>query len=459
MRNHKPGRSALIIDDDKAFCEAIREYLSGIGIETRAAHTCAESLEICSREKVDLVLLDQRLPDGDGVSLCAPILQWNDDTKIIFITAYPSFDNAVGAIKAGAIDYLPKPFDLEELELNIRNCFRTQELERIARIHKYKSIKESEEAVLIGEDGGFDEVLRVVDLAASVDAPVLVTGETGTGKNAVAEAIHFKDRLGRTSFVSINCAALPASLIETELFGHEKGAFTGAVASRKGIFEMADGGTLFLDEIGEMPVSLQSKLLGVLEDRKVRRLGGEGERTVNVRVIAATNTSLEDAVRDRRFREDLFYRLSVVRIHLPPLRERRRDIPPLCDAFVRKIAKGREIRIPDDEMDKLAAYDWPGNIRELRNIIERAIILQKGPVIRPSEHLRVSLSPETTRIPSGNGILLLEEMERRHIEHALRELSGNYTRAASALGISLSTLKRKIREYGLGRTDPKRPAC
>ncbi len=451
------SRRILVIDDDRTFCEAIRDYLAGMGFDVRTAHSREESLKICSREKVDLVLLDQRLPDGDGVSLCAPILKWHEEAKIIFITAYPSFDNAVGAIKAGAVDYLPKPFDLDELDLNIRNCFRTQELERIAQIQRYTSDKEREDTVLVGGSGGFDETLRIVELAAAAAAPVLITGETGTGKTAVARAIHYRQRAARTSFVSINCAALPPGLIETELFGHEKGAFTGAVAARKGIFEMADGGTLFLDEIGEMPFHLQSKLLGVLEDGKVRRIGGTGERSVNVRVIASTNADLEDAVRGGRFREDLFYRLSVIRIHLSPLRERRADLPGLCDHFLRTIANGRGIRIPADEMERMRAYDWPGNIRELRNIIERAVILQKGPEIRPSALLLVPRHAGPA--PSGGGgVLTLREMERRQIADALREFTGNSTRAARALGISLSTLKRKLKEYRIARTDPKRPA-
>ncbi len=445
-------RTALVIDDDRVFCAAIRDHLAGMGIDARTAHSCAESLEVCSREKVDLVLLDQRLPDGDGVSLCGPILKGNEEAKIIFITAYPSFGNAVGAIKAGAIDYLPKPFDLEELELNIRNCFRTQELEKFAQVQRYKNDKECEETVLIGGSGGFEETLRIVDLAASVDAAVLVTGETGTGKNAVARTIHYRGRTGRAAFVGINCAALPPGLIEAELFGHEKGAFTGAVAARKGIFEMADGGTLFLDEIGEIPFHLQSKLLGVLEDGKVRRIGGAAERAVNVRIVAATKIDLEEAVRDGRFREDLLFRLSVIRIHLPPLRERRQDLPALCDHFVRKIAKGREIRIPEEEMDRLCAYDWPGNVRELGNIIERAIILQRGPEIRPSGLLGVPKSALPSPAPAGGGVLTLEDLQKRHIGDALREFSGNYTRTARALGISLSTLKRKVKEYGIVRT-------
>lgn len=445
-------KSILVIDDDKVFCNAVADYLTSETVEIHTAHTGEDGLVICSQHKVDVVLLDQKLPDAEGVSLCPSILNHHDQTKIIFITAYPSFDNAVEAIKMGAYDYLSKPFELQELELAIERALRTLELERIEQLQSYRDDKESEETVLVCGNGGFSEILELVDLAAAADAPVLITGETGTGKNVVARTIHYKDPSHKKVFICLNCASLPENLIEAELFGCEKGAFTGAVSTRKGIFELAEGGTLFLDEIGAMPLHLQSKLLGVLEEKKIRRIGGESIKPVDVRIIAASNTDLENAIENGAFREDLYYRLSVIRIHIPPLRDRREDIPELCRYFIHAMAHGHHIKLPHSELAILLEYEWPGNVRELKNVIERSLILQKGTALRPSEFLNVDFSASSASscsAPRGNGVSSLEEVEREHIRHALDTFAGNYTRTARALGISLSTLKRKVRSYGL----------
>ncbi len=398
-----------------------------------------------------MVLLDQKLPDVEGHTLCPSILRQNEQTKIIFITAYPSFEGAVKAIKLGAYDYLSKPFELEALDLAIEKSFRAIDLETVEQFQRYKSEKESEEAVIIGGAGGLAGILELVDLAASSDAPVLITGETGTGKDLMARAIHYKGPLRRNAFIEINCAALPESLIEAELFGHEKGAFTGAVTSQKGIFEMAEGGTLLLNEIGEMPLNLQSKLLSVLEGKKIKRLGGELLTPVNVRIIAATSVDLEKAVR-KSFREDLYYRLNVILIHLPPLRDRRQDIPDLCAYLLKKISRGMEVELPDSEIARLMEYDWPGNIRELRNILERSFILRKGPILYPSQLLE-KINNSSNSLPPGpstdDGPITLVEMEKACIQKTLDRLSHNYTQAARSLGISLSTLKRKLKEYEL----------
>ena len=449
---HKAIRSILVIDDDKMFCSAVADYFTHETTEVLTAHTGEDGLAICAQQKVDVVLLDQKLPDREGVSLCPSILNHHDQTKIIFITAYPSFDNAVEAIKMGAYDYLSKPFELEALQLAIKRALRTLELERIEQLQSYKDDKESEEAVLVSGNGGFPEILRLVDVAASAEAPVLITGETGTGKSVVARSIHYKGMSHKRIFICINCAALPENLIEAELFGCEKGAFTGAVATRKGIFELAEGGTLFLDEIGAMPLHLQSKLLGVLEDKKIRRIGGESMKSVNVRIITATNTDLEKAVEKGIFREDLYYRISVIRIHIPPLRDRREDIPELCEYFIHTMAQGRHVDLPDSELARLMEYEWPGNVRELRNLLERSLILHTGTTLRPSAFLNGGFKTASiSSLPAsgGNGNSSLAEVERRHIQHVLNTFSGNYTRTARALGISLSTLKRKVKRYGL----------
>lgn len=438
-------KTLLIIDDDPLFCDSIKEYFKD-SLDVLIANNGEEGIKTCSNYKVDVVLLDQNLPDAEGHTLCPSILKYNELTKIIFITAYPSFDGAVKAIRAGAYDYLSKPFELEELKLAIDNALRTLTLERLAQVEDYRSSKEIEETVLIGGEK-LSEVRKLIDVAAQTDAPVLITGETGTGKNVVAKAIHYKSNR-KGAFININCSALPENLIEAELFGYEKGAFTGATTSRKGVFEMAEGGTLLLDEIGEMPMHLQTKLLSVLEDGKIKRLGGETIRPVYVRVIAATNTNIEEVL-GKRFRPDLYYRLSVIRIHIPPLRERKEDIPELCRYLMRKIAC-TDITLEESEIKRLMDYSWPGNIRELKNILERAFLIQKGKPFRPSELIGTKLSEHALSLAtSGDEIITLEEMEKDHIRKVLNQLSGNLSKTASALGISLSTLKRKLKEYNL----------
>jgi len=448
-------RTFLVIDDDRVLCEAIKDYFASKTVEVLISHTGAEGLSICSRRKVDVVLLDQKLPDVEGHTLCPSILRQNNQAKIIFITAYPSFDRAVKAIKLGAYDYLSKPLELEELDLAIQKAFRTIDLETVEQFQKYRSEKESEEAVIIGGDEGLSEVVKLVVLAASSDAPVLITGETGTGKDLVARNIHYRSPFRRAAFIEINCAAFPESLIESELFGHEKGAFTGAVKSKKGIFEMAEGGTLLLNEIGEMPLNLQSKLLSVLEGKKIKKLGGELITPVNFRILAATSVDLDKAV-GKSFREDLYYRLTVIRIHMPPLRDRRKDIPELSGFLLKKIARGSSVKLADSEVARLMEYDWPGNVRELRNILERAYILQKGASLHPSELLAKKNDTSKTApwVPvAGDGLTTLVEAEKNCIKHALDKLSHNYTQTAKALGISLSTLKRKVKEYGLEKPE------
>jgi DNA-binding NtrC family response regulator len=431
----------------------VRDILSDESTEVITANTGKEGLKICTETKIDVVILDQKLPDAEGVSLCPSILQQNDQTKIIFVTAYPSFSNAVEAIKVGAHDYLSKPFEMAELELTVRQAFRTQELEKTEQIQNYHDNKESEEIDLISGQGVFDEIRKMIDLAAASDAPVLITGETGTGKNVVARAIHYKSNLPKKLFLTTNCAAFPESLIEAELFGSEKGAFTGATSLRRGIFELADGGTLVLDEIGSMPIHLQSKLLGVLEEKRIRRVGGELFKPINVRIIAISNSDLEEAIKNKLFRDDLYYRLSVIRIHIPPLRERKQDIPKLCEYFINKMARDTKTRLADSELNKLIEYEWQGNVRELKNVIERSLIIQRGQTLRPSQLLRmVSNSPSFISencVNKESGVIILKTMEKQCIEQALDKYKNNFSQTAKALGISLSTLKRKLKIYHL----------
>jgi DNA-binding NtrC family response regulator len=447
---HSAGRKTLlIIDDEKVLCNTVRDFLENDRLEVLEAHTKAEGLAVCSDRKVDIVLLDQKLPDGEGHTLAPAILEKNDQAKIIFITAHPNFENAVTAVRLGAHDYLSKPFDIEELKLTVDNALRTLELERVEQVQNYAREKDREAVVIVGGSGAFSEVLALVDMAAEMEGPVLITGETGTGKNLVAKAIHYKSPFGGSAFVSINCSALPETLIEAELFGYEKGAFTGAIGAKKGLFEVADGGTVFLDEIGDMPTHLQTKLLSVLEDGNMRRIGSTTVTPVNVRVIAATNAELESAL-GKTFRKDLYYRLSVARIHIPPLREHADDIPQLCSYLLAKIARGRNIELSESELTRLKQYDWPGNVRELRNILERALFLQKGEDLAPSLLVErsgaMSMRQLKTDFVAGNGLKTLAQTEQEAIRSVLASLSGNLTKSAKSLGISLSTLKRKLRE-------------
>lgn len=307
-------------------------------------------------------------------------------------------------------------------------------------------------SALVGSSKAFEEVKRLVELATSVEAPVLITGETGTGKSLIARAIHRGMSSTENSFVPVNCAAVPENLIEAELFGNEKGAFTGATSVRRGLFELADRGTLFLDEIADMPLGLQARLLCVLEDREIRRLGGDRMIPIKARIIAATSVPIKQML-EKKLRRDLYYRICVLRIHIPPLRERPQDIMDLCRYLVGRVACGREVSIPPEEMQKLMAYDWPGNVRELKNALERAVLLQRSKTIRPSlqlghadetlsTHIVQPTSPEEPQV-----LLTMREMEKHHIEKTLERFGGNHTKTAIALGISISTLKRKLKSY------------
>jgi len=450
----KPSRRRLLlVEDDTLLCRAVSDALASETLEVAAAHTAAAGLAACTDRPVDIVVLDQRLPDGDGRSLCERILAVNADTKIVFVTAYPSFESAVTALKAGAHDYLCKPFSVEELGIAVRRCLGALDLERVERLEAYRAVKDRQEAMLVG-GVGLDPVRDVVARAARAEASVLVTGETGTGKTLVAKAIHFGGPRRVGPFITLNCAALPDSLIESELFGWERGAFTGAVDAREGVIAMAEGGTLFLDEIGEMPLHLQAKLLNVLEERQVRRLGGRTSRAVNFRLVAATNAHLEERVAAGAFRPDLYFRLNVIQIRMPPLRERTADLPPLCEHLLHGIAGRNGAQLAPGEIERLAAYAWPGNVRELRNILERSVVLHRDP-LRPSEllaprALAAEAPPGAALQDDAPADLTLLDVEMRHIQRALVRNGGNLTRTAKALGISLSTLKRRVKAARIG---------
>jgi DNA-binding NtrC family response regulator len=445
METEKRKHSVLIIDDDRLLCEMAGEFLSGEGFSVMSAYNGKEGLERCALHHFDIVLLDQKLPDGEGYALCPQIIAFAEDTKIIFITAFPSFKNALKAIESGAFSYLTKPFELKELKIAIEKCLRMNELENAEESLQYQSSRESFSAALVGEEKSLAAVSKLIATAARASSPVLITGETGSGKSLAAKLIH-RASGRRGPFMVINCSALPEHLIESELFGHEKGAFSGAHVMKKGLLEIAENGTVLLDEIGEMNFHLQAKLLGVLDEMQVRRIGGVISRPVQVRIIAATNIPLETKIKDREFREDLYYRLNVIRIHMPPLRERREDIPRLVEAFLKEMAWHRELSVSQRDMRRIQDYYWPGNIRELRNVIEMAVIHTQSdgelqiPSLMPAQS---GATPENANEISPD-LLPLAELEKKYIIQAYEKMNRNLTQTAKILGISLNTLKKKL---------------
>ena len=440
--------SILIIDDDRNFSLSIRDYLSGRNYRVEVANTGSEGLKLAREQWFHLALLDENLPDAKGHLLCPELLKVNADLKIVFITAQPSFNHALQAIRAGAYDYLSKPFELGELDLSLANAARTLELEQEADIGRYAAGRDQLENQLVWASPAMARLKGEVEMTADSGSPVMITGETGTGKNLLARYIHQRSSRQDGPFIVINCSAIPENLAEAELFGHEKGAFTGAMRTKKGVFELASGGTLVLDEIGDMPLLLQARLLTVLDGNVIRRVGGEATIPVDVRVMATTNADLEKEVAAKRFRADLYYRLSVLRFQVPPLRLRKDDMPLLLRQFLKNFNRG-EATIEPGELEVLVKYDWPGNIRELRNIIERSVLLHRAGRLRPSELIALNGHHAANAGEEAAGddgeVRPLEEMEQGYITATLKKFNGNKSQAAKALGISLSTLKRKIK--------------
>lgn len=446
MLEAKPKRM-LILDDEPFFREVLADVFSGRGFSISLASNLESARTLIRRTPFDIALLDNHLPDGDGLSLVPELVKFGEGVKILLITAFPSYESAVLALKSGIHDYLSKPVEVDEVLLTVERLLHTTELEKVEEVQRFQAHRAGERALLVGSGARFAETRRLIERAAGADARVFITGETGTGKSLVAKAIHYASGLAEKPFIGVNCAALPESLIEAELFGVEKGAFTGATATRKGLFELAEGGTLFLDEVAEMPLQLQSKLLGVLEDRTIRRLGSEVERAVSVRIMTATNVDPEKAVESGSFRRDLFYRLNVIRIPLPPLRERLDDLPDLCRHFIASLAPGRSVSVGEEEFERLAGYEFPGNVRELRNLIERSLLLHDGPFIFPSR--LVYSRPTVSGAFPIESPARLADIERMHILKSFDRNGRNLTATAQALDISLSTLRRKLTEYGM----------
>ena len=443
----------LIVDDEAVVRDSLREWFAEDGYPVFAVASAREALEKLAQEAIDVLLVDIRMPGMDGLELQRKVRVIAPRAAVVIMTAYGSVDTAVAALKEGAYDYIVKPFDPEELERVIEKAAEHAVLkcenERLKE-HLELAVDSGAEEI-IGESEAMQQVCELIATVAPTEATVLITGESGTGKELVARAVHRLSPRRSMPLVSVNCAGLPEGLIESELFGHEKGAFTGAQYRRKGKFELADGGTIFFDEIGDISAKTQIDLLRALEEKVVTRVGGNSPIPVDFRIVVATNRELKKDIAEGRFRLDLYYRFAVFVIHLPPLRHRRADIMPLADHFLAIATRemGRAARNFSPAARRvLVDYDWPGNVRELKNAVERAVVLQRGSQIEATDlPMNTSLFSEVATVAD----LSLAEVEKCHIQRVLSKMDGNITHAAQALHIDRVTLYNKIRKYGLRR--------
>ncbi len=444
----------LLIDDDESLLEVTAHQLKQGGYDVTTAVTGEQGLEKFKAGTFEVVVTDLALPKMNGIDVLKEVRHLNKDVVVIIITAFGTVENAIEACTLGADDYVTKPFSREQLRFVLEKALRLRNLKAENLQLKSELLEKYDFQNIVAKSGKMQEVLKMVSRVAESDATVLILGESGTGKELVARAIHYNSPRKDNPFITVNCPSIPDNLLESELFGHVKGAYTGATKDRRGKFEQADGGTVFLDEIGDLKPELQAKLLRVLQEKEIERVGGEKATKVDIRILAATNQDLEARVKDGTFREDLYYRLTVVPVHVPPLRERKDEIPYLVDHFLHKYARGRRLQIGEDATERLMAYDWPGNVRELENAIERAAVLTANAMITP-EVLPSQVRPEQEDEVAGNVIripdegLALEEIERRSIEIALEKTGGNQTRAAKFLKIPRHILLYRMRKLGV----------
>jgi two-component system, NtrC family, response regulator AtoC len=444
----------LIVDDEKNLRESIAEYLKIEGMETEKAENALAAKRLLGESVFDAAVVDLKMPGMSGLELLSWMREQGPEVPVIMISAYGDIDDAVSAMKIGAKDYLVKPFNPEELAIRISRMVSARRLSDAASALK---IGDDAGERLVGQSRAIAEIRRLVDKIAPTDATILITGESGTGKEVTARSIHDKSSRSEEPFVAINVGSIPETLLESELFGFERGAFTGADARKSGIFELANKGTLFLDEIGDMPQHLQVKLLRAIQEKKIRRIGAAKDLPTDIRIIAATNRDIEAAVHTGAFREDLYYRINVIRIRLPPLRERMEDIQELADAFIRRLSArlGRKIDgLSRGALERLQVYRFPGNVRELENILERAVILCESqvigegdlllPIVTNGKHTRTDAAPSAV-LPTLN----LGDLEKAAVSQALLRWEGRREKAARELGISRRTLLNKIKDFGL----------
>jgi len=450
----KPAAALLLVDDDEAFRKVLARELGRAGYDVATAASGEEALRRVAEREPDVVLLDLRLPDRDGLEVLEAVQAASPATDVIMLTGHGSIDTAIQAVRAGAFDYVAKPCPLDELEVRIQRALERQSLRRRASILERGLTPPDVAASFVGESPEFRHLAQLLERVAPTDSTVLITGETGSGKEMVAKLIHARSPRRGRPFVVVECAALQESLLQSELFGHERGAFTGADRAKPGLFEVAHGGTIFLDEIGEVSQATQVKLLRVLDTSTFRHVGGTTEIRVDVRVLAATNRDLPALVKQGHFREDLFYRLSTIAVEVPALRQRRGDVARLAAHFVAALNEryGTARRLGERALAVLERHDWPGNVRELQHALEAAMVVCDGEEILP-RHLPRTLAEAPASAPAdeaGSASLpTLEEMERAHVARALEAAEGHRARAARLLGISERNLYRKLREYGL----------
>jgi DNA-binding NtrC family response regulator len=446
----------LVIDDEAAQRDVLTGYLKKKGYKILSAASGKEGIDITKNNPVDIILSDFKMPDLNGIEVLEQVKKINPGISFVIVTAYGTVENAVKAMRLGAFDYISKPVDLDELDLMIERIIENRNLKSENQFLKTQLQEKYKITSIVSQSQKMEEVINVAARVADSKANVLITGENGTGKEVLAKAIHYISPRKDAAFVAVNVPALTETLLESELFGHEKGAFTGADKMKKGRFEIAHGGTIFLDEVGDIPQSIQVKLLRVLQEHQFERVGGTEKIEVDVRIIAATNKDLEQKIKDGTFREDLFYRLNVVSVKIPPLRERKEDILPMIEGFIEKYCnenKREKLEISKEAADVLMKYNYPGNVRELENIIERAVVLTRGEVIAMNDlpmHIK-GFKEEKTLATLGKGSLTeqVEAMEKQLIFDALQESGGNQTKAGKLLGLTERNLRYKLKKYSI----------
>ncbi len=448
--------SVLVVEDEENTRKLCADVAESCGMKAIVAGTVEEALRRLETNAIDIVITDLILPPSSGLDLLKQVHEMYPQVAVLVLTQYGTIDSAVAATRMGAVDYVTKPFHIEDLRSRLERVARDMDLDRENHILREQLHSKPGFGGMIGVSAKMQRVYKMIEKVSQHEYPVLILGESGTGKELVAKSIHYSGVRKDRPFAPVDCSSLVPTLIESELFGYVKGAFTGAMQSKQGLLEAAQGGTLFLDEIGDMPVDLQAKLLRALQEREVKPVGSTERRHINIRIIAATNRDLESAIRTGGFRQDLYFRLNVVQIKLPPLRERKSDIQLMVISFLEKFSDphGPPRTISDDAMRRLIAYDWPGNVRELENAIERAVAMGSGPIVHVGDLPSNLHYPSSERVPDKDELLPMEELERRAILRTLRETGGDKLAAARMLGIGKTTLYRKLKQYHAGQIEP-----